>query len=93
MVANLRNPKLSLFFLAFLPKFIATRDVNPTQSMLILSVFFAVMTFVVFCLYGVFASAVSHCVLGNRGLMRFLSISMLAIVWTSWWASRHCDCV
>src|SRR5688572_24130746 len=45
VVANLLNPKLSLFFLAFLPQFIATRDVHPTQSMLILSAIFAAMTF------------------------------------------------
>ncbi len=37
VVANILNPKLSLFFLAFLPQFIATGDAHPTQSMLILS--------------------------------------------------------
>lgn len=69
VVANLLNPKLSLFFMAFLPQFIAIRDVNPTQSMLILSAIFAAMTFVIFSLYGIFASAVSHRVLGNDRVM------------------------
>ncbi len=69
VVANLLNPKLSLFFLAFLPQFIATRDVHPTQSMLLLSAIFAAMTFAVFSLYGIFASAVSHSVLGNHRVM------------------------
>lgn len=69
VVANLLNPKLSLFFLAFLPQFIATEDVHPTQSMLILSAIFAAMTFAVFSLYGAFASSVSHYVLGNHRVM------------------------
>ncbi|MBF4177084.1 LysE family translocator [Lelliottia nimipressuralis] len=69
VVANLLNPKLSLFFLAFLPQFIATGDTHPTQSMLFLSAIFAVMTFAVFSLYGTFASSVSHYVLGNHRVM------------------------
>jgi threonine/homoserine/homoserine lactone efflux protein len=69
VIANLLNPKLSLFFLAFLPQFIATRDEHPTQSMLILSAIFALMTFAVFSLYGIFASGVSHRVLGNHRVM------------------------
>lgn len=69
VVANLLNPKLSLFFLAFLPQFIATKDVHPTQSMLILSAIFSAMTFTVFSLYGIFASGVSHRVLGNYRVM------------------------
>ncbi|OHY61907.1 lysine transporter LysE [Pluralibacter gergoviae] len=69
VVANLLNPKLSLFFLAFLPQFIASGDVHPTQSMLILSAIFAAMTFAVFSLYGAFASSVSHYVLGNPRVM------------------------
>lgn len=69
VVANLLNPKLSLFFLAFLPQFIATSDEHPAQSMLILSAIFAAMTFVVFTLYGIFASSVSHRVLGNHRVM------------------------
>jgi len=69
VVANILNPKLSLFFLAFLPQFIATGDALPTQSMLILSAIFAAMTFAVFALYGAFASSVSHYVLGNHRVM------------------------
>ncbi|WLO87330.1 LysE family translocator (plasmid) [Pantoea agglomerans] len=69
VVANLLNPKLSLFFLAFLPQFITSGDVHPTQSMLILSAIFAAMTFAVFSLYGAFASSVSHYVLGNPKVM------------------------
>lgn len=69
VVANLLNPKLSLFFLAFLPQFIATGNVHPTGSMLILSVILAAMTFAVFSLYGAFASSVSHFVLENHRVM------------------------
>lgn len=69
VVASLLNPKLSLFFLAFLPQFITTGDAHPTQSMLMLSAIFAAMTFIVFSLYGIFSSAVSHRVLGNHRVL------------------------
>lgn len=69
VVANLLNPKLSLFFLAFLPQFVAANDVHPTRSMLMLSAIFAAMTLAVFSLYGIFASAVSQRVLGNKRVM------------------------
>jgi threonine/homoserine/homoserine lactone efflux protein len=69
VVANLLNPKLSLFFLAFLPQFVAANDAHPTRSMLMLSAIFAAMTLAVFSLYGIFASAVSQRVLGNKRVM------------------------
>lgn len=69
VVASLLNPKLSLFFLAFLPQFITAGDAHPMQSMLIRSAIFAAMTFIVFSLYGIFSSAVSHRVLGNHRVL------------------------
>ncbi|MGK9174342.1 LysE family translocator [Yokenella regensburgei] len=70
VVANILNPKLSLFFLAFLPQFIAVHDTHPTRTMLMLSAIFAAMTFAVFSLYGIFASGVSHRIVENHRAMR-----------------------
>ncbi|MGJ4940611.1 LysE family translocator [Bradyrhizobium sp. HKCCYLS1011] len=55
---NILNPKLSIFFLAFLPQFIAADAPHPLGEMLLLSAVFMAMTFVVFVLYGVFAARV-----------------------------------
>jgi threonine/homoserine/homoserine lactone efflux protein len=55
---NILNPKLSIFFLAFLPQFIAADDGHPVLRMLELSAAFMAMTFMVFVVYGLFAATV-----------------------------------
>ncbi len=57
ILINLLNPKLSIFFLAFLPQFISTDEAQPLPHMLMLSAVFMLMTFVVFAAYGLFAAA------------------------------------
>ena len=59
ILINILNPKLTLFFFAFLPLFVSTDAVSPTGEMLGLSAVFMGMTFVVFALYGILASGVS----------------------------------
>ena len=58
ILINVLNPKLSIFFFAFLPQFVNTADPNALPLMLGLSGVFMLMTFVVFAIYGVFAAAV-----------------------------------
>ncbi|MGN7971543.1 LysE family translocator [Serratia sp. 22264] len=76
VVANALNPKLSIFFLAFLPQFITVGDAHPARTMLILSAVFAVMTFVIFSLYGAFAARVRHRILGNARVMHWIRWSV-----------------
>jgi len=59
ILINILNPKLTLFFFAFLPLFVSAEAVSPTLGMLALSAVFMGMTFVVFALYGILASGIS----------------------------------
>ncbi|HEY1714216.1 MAG TPA: LysE family translocator [Solirubrobacteraceae bacterium] len=57
MLSNLLNPKLTVFFFAFLPQFVPPRAPHELARLLMLSAVFMAMTFVVFVIYGVAASA------------------------------------
>jgi threonine/homoserine/homoserine lactone efflux protein len=69
---NILNPKLSIFFLAFLPQFIAADENHPLARMLELSAAFMAMTLLVFVLYGLFAAAVRDRVISRPKVMRWL---------------------
>jgi threonine/homoserine/homoserine lactone efflux protein len=59
VAVNVLNPKLTLFFVAFLPQFIDPAR-PPVGQMLYLSAVFMAMTFVVFAVYGAFAAGVRN---------------------------------
>ena len=69
---NILNPKLSIFFLAFLPQFIAADESHPLPRMLELSGAFMVMTFAVFVLYGLFAASVRDRIVTKPRVMTWL---------------------
>lgn len=56
---NLLNPKLTIFFFAFLPLFVSKNSPSPTIEMILLSSVFMSITLIVFALYGILASGVS----------------------------------
>jgi threonine/homoserine/homoserine lactone efflux protein len=58
ILINILNPKLSIFFLAFLPQFVSANEPHPVPQMVELSVVFMLMTFVVFVGYGLFAASI-----------------------------------
>jgi threonine/homoserine/homoserine lactone efflux protein len=58
ILINILNPKLSIFFLAFLPQFVSADEAQPLSRMLLLSAVFMLMTFAVFVGYGLFAASI-----------------------------------
>ncbi len=57
ILANVLNPKLSIFFLAFLPQFVPASDANAVSRMAGLSAVFMLLTLVIFVVYGLLAAA------------------------------------
>jgi threonine/homoserine/homoserine lactone efflux protein len=72
ILINLLNPKLSIFFLAFLPQFIRRDEAHPLSQMLLLSSVFMAMTFVVFALYGMFAAAIRENVISRPRVLTWM---------------------
>ncbi len=72
VLINILNPKLSIFFLAFLPQFVSTDEAHPLPHMLMLSAVFMLMTFVVFAAYGLFAAAVRDHVISRPRVMTWM---------------------
>jgi threonine/homoserine/homoserine lactone efflux protein len=71
---NILNPKLTIFFLAFLPQFIAPDAPAPLLQLLTLSGVFMAMTFAVFVIYGVLANAFRKAVLESPGVQAWLRL-------------------
>lgn len=69
---NVLNPKLSIFFLAFLPQFVPASASSAVPHMLWLGSTFMAMTFVVFVGYGIAAGAMRRHVLSSARAMRWL---------------------
>jgi threonine/homoserine/homoserine lactone efflux protein len=72
VLINILNPKLSIFFLAFLPQFVSADDAHPLPHMLMLSAVFMLMTFVVFAAYGLFAASVRDHVISRPRVMTWM---------------------
>jgi threonine/homoserine/homoserine lactone efflux protein len=72
ILINLLNPKLSIFFFAFLPQFVSVHEAHPVPQMLLLSAVFMLLTFVVFVAYGLLAARVRQSVLSRPRVLTWM---------------------
>jgi threonine/homoserine/homoserine lactone efflux protein len=72
VLVNILNPKLSIFFFAFLPQFVGEDEPNALLHMLGLSAVFMLLTLVVFVIYGLFAAAVRQHVIARPRVLTWM---------------------
>ena len=75
---NILNPKLTIFFLAFLPQFVEPNTGSPIAQLLVLSTIFMAMTFAVFVVYGFLAHAFRRAVIESPKVQAWLRRSFAA---------------
>jgi threonine/homoserine/homoserine lactone efflux protein len=78
ILINILNPKLSIFFFAFLPQFVSTDDPAALPRMLELSLVFMAITFVIFVGYGLFAASVRNHVISRPRVLAWMRRSFAA---------------
>ena len=69
---NILNPKLTIFFLAFMPQFVEPGAESPLVQLLALSAVFMAMTFGVFVVYGLLAHAFRRAVIESPRVQAWL---------------------
>lgn len=72
MLLNVLNPKLSLFFLAFLPQFVSAESGSATLSLITLAGMFMALTWIVFIGYGACAALTRDFVISRPAVLRWL---------------------
>lgn len=72
ILLNILNPKLTIFFLAFLPQFVEQGASSPLAQLLLLSGVFMAMTFAVFIVYGLLAHTFRRAVIESPRVQSWL---------------------
>ena len=77
---NLLNPKLTVFFFAFLPLFVPRSSSSATMEMIMLSAVFMGITLIVFALYGILAGGISEYLMNSPKAVKRLQQAFAVIL-------------
>jgi len=70
--SNISNPKVAIFYFAFLPQFVAPSAQHPDLTVFALGLTFAALTFVVKAPVGIFSGALSHWLRARPGVLTWI---------------------
>lgn len=80
-LSNISNPKITIFYFAFLPQFISSDNLNPTGYLLLLGSGFSLLTFLVKCPIGYFAGIASRWIRSRPIVIKLINrISGLVLI-------------
>ncbi len=80
ILINILNPKLTIFFLTFLPLFVSSASKSPVLQLFKLSGVFMIMTLVVFIIYGLLANGVRGYIIGSPKAISYMKKSFALVI-------------